>query len=70
MISDKKRFLKETILVIIGNNSDTSVFNKSIIPYSFVDKIPVYNGNKRKLTSLVLNLPIEIIKVFFINSFF
>ena len=46
------------------------VFNKSYWPYSLVVKRDVYKGKSKKLTNWVENLPIDIIKVFFINSFF
>ena len=34
-------------------------------PYSCVDKIAVYKGNKKKDIAFVLKLPIAIIPVFF-----
>ena len=54
--------------VIIGSNKEVYVIIRSTAPYSSVLKIPVYTGNKRKLTSWVQILPIDIIAVFFANS--
>lgn len=55
--------------VIMGINKDTKVFNRSTVPNSSVDKIPVYSGSNKNVINLVQILPMESIMVFFISFF-